>query len=292
MEEQEILSAINEFYIAFKINIIDQKKGNLKDSCIPSIVKIELNKLNPLLYKSAKPSYIVKKELFDYLLSKGYILESEIPEKYIISVKGIWFYENKKLGLSEEYIYDYLTEEKFKKSFSVLKGLSEKQKLILCSMFAMRCFSKECSINILQRKKQPYWDEIFLKCLDFLQSEGYTKSLKHKDIIRKESTKTNIAKLVLDTNLPKITQLLFRHSGKQGMFFLDVTDSERRINKKRLLLLFEKIFPNLSLNQKKDILKFSKNILMEYYTKIFDDVKFTYTQPEDSLLIEEIIIFE
>jgi hypothetical protein len=293
MDEQDILSAISEFYVVFYINISEEAKGHTKESCLPGVLRLNSNKLRGVIERSKKSSHLFRKEVFEFLLDRGYIVETNSPNQYVISTKGIWFYEIKKKGVSDSYIYDYITNWKYKEATSkVTKGITDEQIMLLFAMFSMRCFSKECSVSIVQNDKLNYWKEIFRKCIEFLQSRQFTKSLNSEKIIEKEGTKSFLALLVLNncTILPKLTKSVFSFVQGSGIFYLDVLLDSRDIEKNKLVYIFERIFNKLSIKQKEDILEFSKSLLKEYDSKIFDNLQNSYTRPKDSLVIEEIIL--
>jgi len=293
MEKQQSLSALSDFYTIFRITLFAEKNKSLNASCLPTLIKLNQNKLREILSKSAKDSFIINKDMLAYLVENQLIMESEEPKKYVITARGIALYESEQMSIPNTAIYDYITKEIMKKSYKTSKNLSDREKLILFVLFSMHCFSKDCGLDVLRKIKEQYWMEIFDKCITFLQTHQFTQTLDldFNKFLWKDATKKPIVTLVTGpaAELKKLTKSIFSNVNDQGIFYLDIINSTN-IDKVKLNLIFEKIFDQKSIPEKKEILKFSRNLVKDYDTKVFDNIQLAYTAPRVSTTIEEYII--
>lgn len=271
MRNDEFLPILREFYIPLKIYLNKLKK--FKGSCLPIIITSTSNKLKEIFKESSKFKHSFNKDIVKKLIEEKYIIEFDNSGKYILSARGIWFYERYELKFPENYLLDEITNNSIKKTYKSNKKFSDAWKLILFSIFTMRSFSKATSINLLIHKRLDDWLDMFKKTNSFLVKK---KIIKNVDLDKKAGLQHRLQLLVQKQSgeLRKATSEIYTGSGK-AEFWLDIIDKEGNIEPKKVEYILKEIFGIISMEFKREILEFSNEILKEYSIKIFDKLEFT-----------------
>jgi len=197
----EYLEYLNKFFVKLYDNLEIKKKLKNK-SVLLSILYISKNDRHNILNSSSISYERIPEGMLDYLLSDGYIRETDKLNNYAITAKGCWEIELHKEQISIEDLIKNIDNNFFNLSKEV-KSLSEKEKIIILSMISVRSFSEQCAIDLQK-------GGIARNKIEDLISETYGILRKQK-IINKLSKDDLFGKAGLIGNEPSVSNL-FRHA--------------------------------------------------------------------------------
>lgn len=265
----EIHEQLNRAYSNLKSALTIKKK--LKDnSVLVSIINVKSTEAYRLLTESGINSQSIPHGVFDSLCAAGLIRMAEKPGKYVITVKGIWEIESENGFMSTEILLDRL-DRKFFDLFNEGGQLSEKEKVILLAMIAVRSFSAESALDLKKGESVlSRLQSLLTSSLEFLSRHGVIKKLKPRDLFSAQGNEHPVSHLIRHTDaLLKRTRGIYRTLGKQKSY-LDVYDGSR-LSEETLMTLFGYIFGSeMTINRKHEFSDFCLSNAYEQSTYLFD----------------------
>jgi len=291
----DVFPTLEKFYTKLYDNIILKKKKVYNRSIILQFFNLKSNDRYRLLEESGIPIYKLdtQPEIIKYLEKKDYIRETASINNYVITVKGIWQIENNKLVINEKILLEFLDDKFFSFDKEIKKGLSDKEKIIIFSMIAIRSFSEDSAIEL----KRDETIKIELKNIvddsyDILKSLKFISKLEKKDLYGKLGNELPVSNLFRHTDsLPRPTKGLFKALGDQK-YYLDLyTDKE--ISKDNLKYLFKKIFDgqNPSIEKLNSIYDFCCKVAHNKVIYIFDINRHIFSKPKYDNVLHETLFY-
>lgn len=267
--DSQTLEQLRRFYSNLKNQLILKKKLK-ENSVLFSIINVKSNESYKLLSESGIEKVSISQSIFDTLEFNEMIRMAEVPEKYVITVKGIW-----EIELTNGYINtNILLQMLDKKFFDLFKEegqLTEKEKVILFAMISVRAFSSESALDL---KK----GETVLNCLQELLQESYELlsrnnviiKLKASDLFGAPGTEHPVSNLIRHTDaLLKRTAGKFMTLGRQR-YYLALFD-QYKISETGLASLFGLIFGSqMTPLMKQEISNFCQKNAYYLSTYLFD----------------------
>lgn len=242
-------------------------KGN---SVLVSMLNVKSNEAYKLLSESGINLISITHETFDSLHAYGFIRMAEKPEKYIITVKGIWEIESQNGGMNADILLEHI-DQKFFDLFSKAGQLTEKEKVILFAMIAVRAFSAESALDL---KKGDIvlvrLEEILTSSHEFLAKHHVIDRLKLVDLFGAKGNEHPVSHLIRHTDaLLKRTRGIYKTLGKQK-YYLDIYD-DTHLSKDGLITLFGFVFGSgMNIELKYEVAEFCSSNAYEQSTYLFD----------------------
>jgi predicted transcriptional regulator len=296
MMNLDIFSTLIKFYRKLQDNITIERKKIIDNSIIIQFINLKSNDRYRLLTASAIPAYNlnVKKNILDYLVENEYIRETSNIGTYFLTAKGIWHIEKNKNIINEKKLLDFLDNKFFSFEEHVNKKLSDKEKIILFSMIAVRTFSDKSPIDL--KKDDTVLTEIenvVDEAYDKLSALGLLTRLQKKDLYGKPGNEHPVSVIFRHTDaLPKKTKGLFKALGEQR-YYLDVFKNNH-IKKDNLGILFNKILDEkiLEMQELDDIYRFCCEIAQSKNIFLFDLSQHIFSKPKYDEIIKEVLYFQ
>lgn len=220
------------------------------------------------LRESSIDTRYLDKETIDMLCDSG--LAYFIDSSHIgITAKGILYVEyEREIPAMDRFIESVQT-----KYFSTSQNtpISPKGRILLLSAVALRCFSKDCSIDLrAQKDVREEWWEILLKTSDFLVSKGI---IDEKNSLANYSSKSEIEDKASDVirhsdKLPRQTEAIFSKSGS-NQYWLKIAKEGGGIDTDSLALVIKKILgENINLENYNEYADWCNNLCLSDSYKV------------------------
>lgn len=262
------------FYKKLEQNLRNYKSNLDGGSVLLTLLKISNNKISELLNISAIEGVLFDKYDIDELIENNYIRSSDQfgkTQNYVLTTFGIWEIESKIKGINIEDFLGYYQKEKFSPNLSNAT-LSNKEKIILLSMIAMRNFSKKATMDLNDETKSDSWIYIFDECTEFLNSKKAIDISEWKNIGSGNEHPVNY-EMRRAYHLPKKTKLIYQTCGNYR-YYLDIL-SQPITEQKKLVFLFGLIFYELdSIIEVDGIHKFLSDLAYNKSASIFENFDF------------------
>lgn len=270
MINPETHEQLNRVYLNLKTQLTLKKR--LKDkSVLVSIMNVKSNEAYKLLSESGINSISIPRGIFDSLQADGLIRMAEKPGKYVITVRGVWEIESKNGTINTDILLDRV-DRKFFDLFKDGGQLTEKEKVILLAMIAVRSFSAESALELKKGKTD-------LTRLQFLLEASYQllikydqiRKLKRDDLFGAQGNEHPVSNLIRHTDaLLKKTRGIYKTLGRQQKYYLDIYDGEH-LSEEALMTLFGYIFGStMSIELKYELSDFCLSNAYEQSAYLFD----------------------
>ena len=171
--EQDALNVLKTVFYDRLQSIVRENTNSSKSTFEknPSIIIILLkmtrnNRVRILNEASTVPS--TSKDVLEYLRKQNYIRPTMAFSKYTLTAQGIWEIENALKYVSLEKLLEYIDSG----MESVVKKLSDKEKVILFTLLSLRAFSQSTPLTRITDIQKEKSAEIMIKCADFLHNMG------------------------------------------------------------------------------------------------------------------------
>lgn len=286
MLNKDSIEHLNKFYSKLYNNITLKKKLK-KGSIIISFFNIKSNESYKLLDESAIESTNVPKEYFDLLVSSNYIRMTDKLNRYVITAKGIWLLENNKGNLDNAILIENIDEKYFNLFGEILK-LTEKEKIIILSMIAVRSFSRESVIDLKKGDTTlNVMHDLIGSTYDVLSWNKIIMKLNKDELFGSKGNEHPVSNLIRHTDaLLKKTKGIYKTLGKQK-YFLDL-QKDSSISQDALVLLLNLIFEETMTPQlKEEISKFCNDNAYSRSAYIFDMRTHKFAKPSYDGIINE-----
>lgn len=238
-------------------------------------------------------TYQAEPELIDKLIKLKYINYIDQKKNTItLTSRGIWEAENSLKIIDQNLLLAFI-EKKWFDCFSDVEPLTEKEKVILFTLLAVRSFSEDSAVDLRDiQKTGEGWAEAVTLAYDFLFKHSIIKDADLRDSLFKGSK--NMASLEpvkhcfrYSENLQKKTNELF--IAKPLRYFLNL-NIEREAIKDELSFLFNIIFEDkldyILIGKTND---FCRKTSYDIWVKVFTYEKHVFANPDyDDLILSSL----
>lgn len=295
----EAMNYLERFYDRLCDGIRKVKKEGVKDR---SLIEIFLDTTSGnrrlILKESCIPKYSLEKEsIFNNLINDNLIRAGENPGDFLITLKGIWYYETERKGFDIENILKFIDKKYFDLFKSKKKPLNGKEKVVIFGMIAIRAFSINSCVDLnVDDTMLGYWKEIFDKSREKLVNMSIINQKDSSGLWKKSSKDDEITDPVYyllrhRNTLPGKTKDLFKFAGNK-QYYIDFPINEISF-RENFIFLIKKIFnkKEKTLDLKDEILEFLSEISASYHILVFNPKNHKFSNPEFDALLEDIILF-
>lgn len=279
---------LEKFYNKLFNNLLLGKKLRNK-SIIISFLKIKSNTRYRLLDNSSISSLRIPEKVLVDLQKNNLIRSTDNRYQCVITAFGIWKIEMQKGVMNEQKMLEFL-DGKFFNLFEGDKPLSDKEKVIITSMIAVRAFSDKSVVDL---KKT----EISMNALKEIIDSTHEKlvqlgviSLKSAELYGKRGNEHPVSHLIRHTDaLPKKTKALFKAAGNQK-YYLDLYGADE-LSQKDLGYLFWLVFEGkMSPDAVDDIIQFCNNVAYTKNIFVFNLKEHIFSNPMFDDIIHDALI--
>lgn len=271
IQDIELTKFYQKIYDATEKN----KKNIIKRSVFFTFLNLKSNVRGQLLREATIPSYKINRDALFHLESNNFIRKTETLGNYTITAKGIWEIEQKKNILNITNLLEFLDDKLFNISKFAEKPLSDKQKIVILSMLAIRCFSEDSPLDLKTTEQiLNVVKETVDKTYQLLKSLQLISKLNEDDLYGKKGNEHPVSNLFRHTDeLPKLTGGLFKAAGNQK-YYLDLYNKDQ-ISHDGIKSLFEKIIgeKKLTFIEMEMLSDFCQKISHEKSIFLFSDIK-------------------
>lgn len=276
LENKNSRKYLEALYDSLIISIQEIGKKIIEGSALFTIMKMYSNDVyNVMLKSSIEISDSVMSDL-EPLKQNGYIKLSELSssrDNYIITAKGIYFVESNRYDFDIHKILNYIQQDKM--DFKIAKKpLTDKEKVIMTSLIALRAFDKKTPMDLNEENKTQKWEEIIKnEILPFIDKR---KIIEAKNVFSQNVGHENpISYLMRRANdLPKKTSNIFT-SLNNNQYYLEIEISDKYTSEKQIAYLLSKIFQNIEdINDANDIKNYLCNVAQTQGIYVYDNIQF------------------
>ena len=265
----EMQQQLNRIYSNLR-DLLTLKKRFRDNSVLVSIINIKSNEAYKFLTESGVKPATIPHTIFDRLQLDGLIRMAEKPDNYTITVKGVWEIESKAGTMSTDTLLERI-DNKFFDLFGETGQLSDKEKIVLLAMIAVRSFSAQSALDL--KKGETFLSHLQLlleSSAELLSRYGVIRKLGSQDLFGAQGNEHPVSNLIRHREaLLKRTRGIYKTLGQQR-YFLDLLDGDE-IAEDRLVMLFGYIFGSkMSPGFKADLSKFCSKSAYEGSFYLFD----------------------
>lgn len=287
MIDQNTRMLLTSLYEKFVQNLRLSNKKLIRKSALLTLIKLTSNDTYKIAINSSDKFDNIFRSEITTLERMGLICHPDDKEKLdemVITAKGIWYIENSNKIIELDDILEYLQSTKFEFS-SAKQELIDTEKIILCSMIAVRVFSQDITMNLNTQEYCDKWQEIIEDItIPFLQKNNLIKLVSVID--KKTGNEHPISYLMRHANnLPKKTNNLFSPT-KRNQYYLALSIDNSDKCASQLAYLLKRIFPSLNSQELVDDL-YEYFIGAAHNHSLFVTTSFEFITPSWDRLIKE-----
>jgi len=276
--------SLQDFYDKLHKTLKDKNK--LKhESCLVSLAfGVKSNDRNDLIKSAALDKNEINSSERSRLVDLNFIREIENTGKFEITAQGIWNLENKSI-IDSEGLISYIDKERF---FVKVKGMSDKEKIIIFSMICGRAFSDESQIDLVDQDLLENWSTVLDNSFKKLSEIGVIKITKNtwEKSLYKKGTEHPVSVIIRHTDaLPKKVDRIFKAPGDQKYYLEIMENNEPDLDK--LAYLFKKVFEDImDLTNVDEILNHCKSVFIENGKFLYKDGS-QFSHPKYDMYLKE-----
>jgi hypothetical protein len=247
--DQNTTYILNALYKKLLESMILSKKKLEKKSAFLTLIKLSSNDAYKIISNSSMKFDNVFHDEISNLRRMNYVSipdEKEKLDELVISARGIWHIETSQgiLGLNE--ILDYLQSTKLE--FPKAKQtLTDNEKVIICSMLAIRTFSENVNMDLTSSDLCRRWQDIIEN--EIIPKLRERNLIKIESVIDKRTGNDPIPYLLRHANdLPQKTNSIFEPT-KRNKYYLSLNIENRRKSISQITYLLKKIFSEIDSDQ-------------------------------------------
>lgn len=286
-----IIETLEKFYNCLYNNLIKKYKKEKYKSIIFWFLEIKGPDRMRIVQDSKIKKIKIPKEIFIELEKEEMIKETDKLGEYVITAKGIWFYEKEKDIFSDQKLLEYL-DNKYFSTYSDDAKSSDKQKVVLFSMIATRAFSENSLLDL--KKSEQLLNElekILKESYELLRSFGVVSEMNEKDLFGKQGPEHKVVNVIRHSDDIKkktkgiyITVLPQKH-------YLNIYINNK-INVDNLKFIFKQILGDKKLTHSEiDLMcKFCDEIATSRNVYLFDLKSHIFHKPEFDNFIRDALI--
>jgi|GEM_PF-1841534 len=265
MADISLLVLKEQFYDTLYQNLLNENKlveGSIFKQLLWSWSNQNLEYLDNASISSEKIDPLVLSELIE----KGFVRGGSEFSKYVMTAKGVWEIEALLDRIDSQRLLDYIDKNKYFVKWG--GNLSNKEKVVILSLIALRAFYEKTPLNRKNGTKSlDNINEIMIKSINFLTENVKDFNLKLSEEAREGPINSIFARL---QNLPKNTRGLYKFEPHKS--WLDVySDETNKVSEEKLAYLLWKVFGgNLSFEKQNIINNFCNSILYEHKNYVYN----------------------
>ena len=278
---EKIYDILNKFYNKLYDQFLMENKIK-NDSLLFSLLEVKSN----VRFRAIRSSSISEDKLdtiiLNELLTANFIKCSDESQKYVITALGIWEIERELKGYTVESILAFL-DKKYLDFEETSKNLTDKERVILFSMFCARTFSENSTIDL---KKNEFilnaWERIIENCKDELYKLKIIKKINKEELFGKKGNEHIVSHLIRHTDsLPKKVGGIYRAPGKQKYFLALYKENSLQMDSLESLIgLIFNSKDKIPIEEINEIFKFANEIAYTEAPHIFDSDSHIFASTE------------
>lgn len=268
MSEDYLLILKEQFYDKLYNNLLKNDVKFREDSSVfLRFLKAKKNPVLDYLDGAAISSDKIDPIILQELIECGYIRLSKEFSKYVVTGNGLWVIENLLNKIDLQILINEIDDYKYNVKWG--GKLSDKEKVVILSLIALRAFYEKTPLNRKNEGKSvSNIHEVMMKSHDFLN-----ENLSNFNVdLSKEGRENKVdAVFVRLRDLPKKTHGIYK-MGEKSRSWLDIySEKDNLINKENLGYLLWKIFGgDLNLEKQDAINNFCSEILLDHKNYVYN----------------------
>jgi len=276
LRNQNSLKYLEALYESLLISINEIGKKFIEGSALFALMKMFSNDAyNVMLNSSIEISDSVQSDL-EPLKQFDYIKLSDLStnrNSYQITAKGIYYVESIRYGFDIYKILEFIQEEKL--DFKIAqKPLTNKEKVIVTSLIAMRAFNEDSSMDLNDENRTQQWEKIIkTKIIPFIDKKDIIDP--QKIFSQRVGHENPVSYLMRRANdLPKKTSNMFT-SLNNNQYYLNIDTSEKNIAIKQIAYLLGKVFNDIKdIEDANEIKRYLCDIAQSQGLYVYDNFEF------------------
>lgn len=266
MSEASLLVLKEQFYDKLLGLLKNDKYLKENDSIFNKFLRAKLNSALNYLDNAATPGDEIDPLILKELIEIGFVRSGKEFSKYVMTAKGVWAVENSLDKIDLQRLLNEIDDYKYNIKWG--GKLSEKEKVAILSLIALRAFYRKSPLN---RKNGDKFlrsiHEVIEKSNKFLAINNGNFKLDLSGETRENPVNAIFARL---RDLPSKTRGLYKSDDYKS--WLDLySEKENMISEEKLGYLLWMIFGgNLSIEKQNAINNFCNEILLDYKNYIYN----------------------
>jgi len=291
VENSLVLDALERFYNSLYNNLIKSYKKEKYKSIILWFLEIKGTDRMKIIQNSKIKKIRIQKELFNELNKRMMIKETDNAGEYVITAIGTWFYEKEKNIFSDQKLLEFL-DKKYFSTYSDDARLSDKQKIILFSLIAIRSFSEKSSINL--KKSEQVLNElekILRGSYGLLRSLKIVSDMTDEDLFGRKGPEHKVVNMVRHSDdIKKKTKGIYVTIQPQKHYLNIYLNN--KIDMEKLKKMFKMVLENIKITSLSidKICKFCDEIASTKASYLFDLNSHIFHKPEFDNYIRDALI--
>jgi hypothetical protein len=265
MTDTSLLVLKEQFYDVLYQNLYDENKL-VDGSVFKQLLWSWSNQILEYLDSASVSSEKINPLVLNELIEKGFIRGGSEFSKYVLTAKGVWEIEALLEKIDSQSLLDYIDKSKYFMKFG--GNLSNKEKVVILSLIALRAFYEKTPLNRKNGTRSlDNINEVMNKSINFLQENIKDFNLKLSEDAREGPVNSIFARL---RDLPKNTRGLYKLESHKS--WLDIySEEENRVSEEKLAYLLWKVFGgNLSFEKQNIINRFCNDILYDHKNYVYN----------------------
>lgn len=265
MSDTSLLVLKEQFYNPLYQNLKNETKL-IEDSIFKQLLWSRSNQILEYLSNASISSSEIDPLVLKELIKEGFVRGGSEFSRYVMTSKGVWEIETLMDKIDLHRLLDYIDESKYIVEWG--GDLSDKEKVVILSLIALRAFSEKTPLNRKNGKKSlENINEVINKSSTFLTGNLKNFNLKLSKEAREGPIDSIFARL---RDLPKKIRGLYKFESNKS--WLDVYSEETsKVAEEKLAYLLWKVFGgNLSFEKQNIINSFCNNILYDHKNYVYN----------------------
>jgi len=272
MTEDTILKLKTHFYDPLCDALKAEKKLNNGETLFLKLMYANANNVGEWIEQASISDWIVDSTIVSELIKGECIRASKDASKLVITAKGIWVVESKLERVNLNDLIKLVDKKKFVKKWG--KKLSEQDKVALLTLISLRCFYKKTPLN---RKTggESYENiiKVIEKCTEFLNCA--ISDFNYDLYGKAKREKIPDAIFARKRDLPQQTRGIYHYSDNKSWLSLYSEDNDS-ISIENIGYLFWRIFGEVSIKRRNEIISFCNDIVDEHKNYIYNSEEKDY----------------
>lgn len=267
MTDTSLLVLKEQFYDVLYQNLYNENKL-VEGSIFKQLLWSWSNQVLEYLDSASVSSEKIDPLILNELIEKEFVRGGSEFSKYVLTAKGVWEIEATLEKIDSQLLLDYIDKSKYFVKWG--GNLSNKEKVVILSLIALRAFCEETPLNRKNGiRSLDNINEVMTKSIIFLKENVNDFNLKLSEDAREGPINSIFARL---QELPKKTRGLYKFNKKESKGWLDVYDEEKgKLSEEKLAYLLWKVFGgNLSFEKQNTINKFCNDILYDHKNYVYN----------------------
>lgn len=287
-------SVLNKLYMRLNNDLTLKRKLKSSDKTIlETLLNIKSTERYKILDSISIEKNFENDSDINKLVNLNHLRMTDHLNKYTLTAFGIWDYESKIMGKTNDTILEII-DKKYFDTFGKNIPLNDREIVVLFLLITLRSFSKKSFIHLkINDSLLNNLQELIESCYEILleMKEVNTSDI---GIFGKKGNEHPVSNLLRHTDqLPKKTKGIYSTLGNDQKYYLNLyNEDENNFNNFELNLKFiiSLIFKNeFDSNQYKILINFLSNKYNSYFFLFYDPVIHIFKEPRFAEAIEKIL---